>query len=436
MKIKELLGIDYFLLFSALILIIIGILLIYSSGINAEGDLVSREYLRQIIWASCGFAMILILAVVNYRRFYALSPYLYLGIIIVLLYTAFFGRYINGARRGIGIGMFGFQPAEIAKIITILFLARYLDATKRDRDGTMRFIVSCFIVFIPMGIILLQPDLGTALVFIPILVVMLYIGGFSPRYVLFLVFLVSTTVLLTMLPYIEQYIFMSTRTYLSLLYNFRFIGLCTLVIMVIMGISILGYRLYEKKYFYWISYVLLILLLSLYTSFAAHRVLKEYQIMRLIIFLDPAIDPRGSGWNIIQSMTAIGSGNLWGKGFLQGTHSHYRFLPEQSTDFIFSIYSEEFGFFGSVFIFGLFLLISVRLTKIMKTTVDTYGIYIIAGLLGLYLFHFFINVGMAMGIMPITGIPLYFMSYGGSALLAAMAGIGIVMSIYLRRFRR
>ena len=430
------LGIDFLLLFSALILTIIGILLIYSSGINAEGELVSSEYMRQIIWACTGFAVILALTIVNYRRLYALSPYLYLGILAVLLYTAFFGRYIHGARRGIGIGGFGFQPAEIAKIITILFLARYLDSTKRDRDGLFRFIVSCTIVFIPMGLILLQPDLGTALVFIPILIVMLYISGFSTRYVLFLILLVVSTVTMTMLPYLEQYIIQNPRPYFALLFNYRFIGLCSLVLLGIMGISVFGYRLYEKKYFYWISYIMLILLLALLTSFVAHNILREYQIMRLIIFLDPAIDPRGAGWNIIQSMTAIGSGDLFGKGFLQGTHSHYRFLPEQSTDFIFSIFSEEFGFLGSLFIFGLFLLITARLTKIMKSIVDTFGVYIIAGLLGMYLFHFFINIGMTMGIMPITGIPLYFMSYGGSALMAAMVGIGIVMSIYIRRFRR
>jgi rod shape determining protein RodA len=199
---------------------------------------------------------------------------------------------------------------------------------------------------------------------------------------------------------------------------------------------LLGSRLYKKRYFYWIAYFVFILLLSLFTSFAAHRILKDYQIMRLIVFLDPGVDPRGAGWNIIQSMTAIGSGDLLGKGFLLGTHSHYRFLPEQSTDFIFSIFGEEFGFFGGVFIFGLFLVIFLRLTYLMKHTVDSFGVYVAAGLSAVYIFHFLINIGMTMGIMPITGIPLYFMSYGGSALMSAMAGIGLIMSIYIRRFRR
>ena len=436
MKAKELLGLDYFLLLSALLLTTMGILFIYSSGINAEGELVSGEYAKQIIWASCGFVLIFGLAAVNYRQLFDLSPYFYAGILIMLLYTAFFGRYINGARRGIGIGVISIQPAEISKIITILFLARYLESTKRERNSLLCFIISCVIVFIPMGLILMQPDLGTALVFMPILLAMLYISGFSARYILFIIFLIVATIFLTMLPYWEQYILKSPRMLFSLLYNFHFIGLCSLVLLVILGIAVLGYKLYEKRYFYWISYIIMILLLSLYISYGAHKVLKEYQIMRLIVFLDPSIDPRGAGWNIIQSMTAIGSGHLWGKGFLQGTHSHYRYLPEQSTDFIFSIFGEEFGFLGGIFIFGLFLLISLRLIKIMKSTVDTFGVYIIAGLLGMYVFHFIVNVGMTMGIMPITGIPLYFMSYGGSALLAAMAGIGLAMSIYIRRFHR
>ncbi|MCL2833771.1 MAG: rod shape-determining protein RodA [Treponema sp.] len=434
MKVKELLGIDYFLLFSTLLLTAMGILFIYSSGVNADGELVSTEYIRQIIWASGGFLIILGLTVLNYRRLYDLSPYLYAGILLLLLYTVFFGRYINGARRGIGLGMFSFQPAELAKIITILFLARYLDSAKKERNSLFHFLISCLIVFIPMGIILLQPDLGTALVFIPILLVMLFIAGFSARYVLFIVAFVTGTVLLALIPYWEQYILKNTRLYFSLLYNIHFIGLCSMVLAVILGIAALGYKSYKKKYFYWIFYVSLILLLSLFSSYAAHKVLKEYQVMRLIVFMDPGVDPRGAGWNIIQSMTAIGSGHLWGKGFLQGTHSHYRFLPEQSTDFIFSIFGEEFGFLGGLLIFGLFLLISMRLIKIMKTSVDKYGVYIISGLLGMYVFHFLINVGMAMGIMPITGIPLYFMSYGGSALLTAMIGIGLAMSIHIRRF--
>ena len=158
MRVREFLKIDYFLFLAAVSLTVLGILFIYSSGINAEGELVSREYLRQIVWAVSGFILILILTAVDYRRFYDISPYLYLGILLVLLYTVFFGRFVHGARRGIGIGAFSFQPSEFTKVATIMFLARYLELTKRDRGSLFCFIVSCFIVFVPMGIILLQPD--------------------------------------------------------------------------------------------------------------------------------------------------------------------------------------------------------------------------------------------------------------------------------------
>jgi rod shape determining protein RodA len=158
--------------------------------------------------------------------------------------------------------------------------------------------------------------------------------------------------------------------------------------------------------------------------------------MRLIVFLDPNVDPRGAGWNIIQSITAIGAGGLMGRGYLQGTQSHYQFLPEQSTDFIFSIFSEELGFLGGLAVFALFLIIYFRILLTMKTTIDPFAKYVCAGFLGMFSFHFLINVGMTMGIMPITGIPLLFMSYGGSAVLSAMICIGLILSIYIRRYDR
>jgi rod shape determining protein RodA len=213
------------------------------------------------------------------------------------------------------------------------------------------------------------------------------------------------------------------------------VGIAILALCAIAGIALFGFIRYRKRYFYWIVYFTAIVILSLGASFAARKALKDYQIMRLIVFLDPDVDPRGSGWNIIQSITAIGSGGFTGKGYLQGTQSHYRFLPQQSTDFIFSIFSEEWGLLGGLLVFGLFLIICLRLVRIMKSTSDPFGAFIAAGLAAMFVFHFLINVGMTMGIMPITGIPLLFMSYGGSALTSAMTGIGIALSVYTRRFQ-
>jgi rod shape determining protein RodA len=264
---------------------------------------------------------------------------------------------------------------------------------------------------------------------------MTFIAGISLRYVFFLGACIACASLFIALPLWQSYILRRAIPSLNILANIEFVGITILALCVIAGIALFGFIHYKKRYFYWIVYSAAIIILSLGASFAARKALKDYQIMRLIVFLDPNVDPRGSGWNIIQSVTAIGSGGFSGKGYLQGTQSHYRFLPQQSTDFIFSIFSEEWGFLGGILVFGLFLIICLRLVRIMKSTSDPFGAFIAAGLAAMYIFHFLINVGMTMGIMPITGIPLLFMSYGGSALTSAMVGIGMALSIYIRRFQ-
>jgi rod shape determining protein RodA len=435
-RIRDILEIDFLILFAAIALSVFGILFIYSSGITFTGALVSSEYLRQIVWASAGITVALALSFFDYKRLRNLSPYLYLGTLALLLYTCLFGRTVNGARSWIGFGAFGIQPSEFAKITTILFLARYLDDTRRSAGSFVRFLVSCLIVFVPMGIVLIQPDFGTSLVFIPLLLVMTYIAGVPFRYVLFMSACIALTGVLMVLPLWQSYILRRALPMVTALTNPRLIAVAVSVFGLIAAIAIFGYVKYRKKYFFLIAYGVAIIVFSMGSSFAARRVLKDYQIMRLIVFLDPNVDPRGAGWNIIQSVTAIGSGGLAGKGFLQGTQSHYRYLPEQSTDFIFSIFSEEAGFLGGILVFALFLLICMRLFRLMKVTADAFGAYICAGLAGMYSFHFLINVGMTMGIMPITGIPLPFVSYGGSALLSAMTGIGLALSIHVRRHNR
>ena len=435
MKINDILEIDFFLLLSSLALIICSILFVYSSNITAAGVIVSNEYIKQIIWGSLGLIIAMTLAMVNYRRIYYFSLYLYIATLVPLLYTCVFGRVIHGT-RWIRIGTLGIQASEFAKITVILLLARYLADSKRNSSGFTRFIISCIIVLVPMGIILIQPDLGTALVFIPILICMTFVAGIPPRYIIFLLASLALTGVLLVLPLWQSAILQKSLPILSNLTNFRLIAAIIAVMAVIAAIALIGLAKFKKRYFFWILYVSLIIIFALGASFAGRRLLKSYQIMRLIVFLNPNVDPRGAGWNIIQSMTAIGSGGLTGKGYLQGTQSHYRYLPEQSTDFIFSIFSEEMGFIGGIIIFALFLIICLRLLSIMKSTADTFGAYICAGLAGLYFFHFFVNVGMTMGIMPITGIPLLFMSYGGSALITAMSGIGLALSIHVRRFSR
>jgi rod shape determining protein RodA len=435
MKIRNFLEIDIILLLSVMLLLVMGILFIYSSGITSTGTLVSDEYIRQMVWAAAGLIAALVIAMINYRKFYDLSMYIYLISLVPLLYTSVFGRVVHNT-RWLRIGSFGLQASEFAKITVIILLARYLADTERNTNTLVRFFVSCMIVFIPMGIVLVQPDLGTSLVFIAILLTMTFAAGISLRYVLFLGACILLSGVFLVLPLWQSYIFQKSLPVLAVLTNLKIVVIAILFLGVIGVIALFGYLKYKKKYFYWLVYAAGIIIFSLGASYVARLVLKNYQIMRLIVFLDPNVDPRGAGWNIIQSVTAIGSGGLAGRGYLQGTQSHYRYLPEQSTDFIFSIFSEEAGFFGGVLVFALFFIINLRLVQIMKTTADSFGSYVCAGLAGMFSFHFLINVGMTMGIMPITGIPLLFMSYGGSAVLAAMIGIGLALSIHLRRYNR
>jgi len=433
MKVRDILEIDYLILVPVVILVIIGILFIYSSGITSTGDGVSNEYIKQIVWASIGLTAALALAMVNYRRFYKISLYMFLVILIPLVYTLLFGRMAYGT-RWLRIGSFGLQASEFAKLTTIIFLARYLTDTRLEGNPFVRFIFSCGIVFVPMGIVFIQPDLGTSLVFIPILLCMTYVAGISMRYIVFLVSCICLTGFLTVLPLWQTYILRKSVYALVVLTNPRLIAVVVLALGIIIGIALFGFIKYKKRYFFWMVYAFTIIVLSLGASYAARALLKNYQMMRLIVFLDPNIDPRGAGWHIIQSVTAIGSGGFTGQGYLRGTQSHYRFLPEQSTDFIFSIFSEETGFVGGIIVFVLFLIICLRLLRIIKITSDPFAAYICAGLAGMFSFHFIINVGMTMGIMPITGIPLLFISYGGSAMISAMAGIGLALSIHIRRY--
>jgi rod shape determining protein RodA len=433
---NEIKKIDYILLSSVLALMVFGVLFIYSSGITSAGIQVSNEYIRQIIWAFIGITTAITLSVISYRKFYNVALYIYLISLIPLVYTVISGRLLYSAARWVRIGSVGFQMSEFVKISVIIILARYLADTDHDKKTFTRFLVSCVIVFIPMGIVLLQPDLGTALVYIAILITMMFFAGVSMRYVVFMVSCIGLTGVFLVLPLWQENIYRKPLPLLAVLTNPKIIMITVIFFLLIAIIALIGFRKFKKQYFYWLVYGPGIVIISLFMSYAARLILKGYQLMRLIVFLDPNIDPRGAGWNIIQSVTAIGAGGLTGRGFLQGTQSHYRFLPEQSTDFIFSIYSEETGFLGGLAVFALFFIICNRMMVTMKSTTDPFGKYLCAGFIGMFSFHFIINVGMTMSIMPITGIPLLFMSYGGSAILSAMIGIGLVLSIFIRRHNR
>jgi rod shape determining protein RodA len=435
MNTKQPLDFDLTLFISAMLLVVVGILFIYSSGTTSTGLIYSNEYIKQIVWACLGTGLLFAVSLVDYRKMKDFGTYFYFGVFALLLYSRIFGRVVNGARAWIGIGDIGLEPSEFMKIATIIYLASFLEDSANRYNPVFRFLISFAIVGGPILLIMSQPDLGTALVFFPIFLIMTFIAGCRPRYILFMMLTGFSTIFFTILPLFEKYIVKRSVAVFSIFTEPSLVKYTILTIAIVLILSLCGYLFFKKRYYYWIVYSSLIVSLGLIAGSLANTVLKEYQIMRLIVFLNPEIDPKGSGWNIIQSITAIGSGGFFGKGFLQGTQSHYRYLPQQSTDFIFSIISEEWGFIGGLIVFGLYFAITYRGVKIASTVKDPFAVYIASGIVGMFLFHFLLNIGMVMGIMPIAGIPLFFVSYGGSALWTALISVGFLISMYSRRFR-
>lgn len=434
MNLKNFTYFDYILFLSVILLSVIGISFIYSSGINSDGISVSNEYIKQIIWALTGIVIMLALTFLDYRR-YADRTFLFFGIaLFVLFYTRIFGRYVNGAKSWVGIAELGIQPSEFTKILYIMYLAYYLDRSDRIQPQFSRFVKATLIMAVPILLILSQPDLGTASVYIPIFLSMCFISGIPLRYLGLVFGTGGLTLIFTVLPLWELNILKHQIPIFRILTEAKFTIIALLSLGVITVLALIGRLMFKSKYYFWIAYTTGIISCSLLGSIAASKILKDYQIMRLIVFLDPNVDPLGSGWNIIQSITAIGSGGPFGRGFLKGTQSHYRFLPQQSTDFIFSILSEEWGFVGGIFVILLFSIILFRGIIIIRKTENSYGALIATGIVTMLFFHFIVNIGMVMGMMPITGIPLLFLSYGGSSLWTAMIASGLLMSINMRRF--
>lgn len=434
-KVKTILGFDILLLASTISLIIIGIFFIFSSGVNSTGQLVSYEYIKQIIWASLGIFVLLFFAFFDYSRFEDWGLQIYLFFMFLLIITLLIGQVVNGARSWLGIWEFGVQPSEFTKIAVILFLASFFQRQAKKKKGLASFLLALGIVLLPFFLVFLQPDMGTALVYLPVFLCMAFAAGYPLRYILFLLGSGALMTFFALLGLWAKFADPENLYFIVKFFEFRYFLIPLGALFLIFLISLWGCFGLKRSFFYWIIYGCGMLFASLSGAFFLIHKLRSYQAMRLIVFIDPSIQPRGAGWNIIQSMTAIGSGGLNGKGFLKGTQSHLRFLPQQSTDFIFSIIGEEWGFIGGCLVLLLFLIILLRIVIIMFHAKDRFGSYICAGLLGMYSFHILINIGMTMGSMPITGIPLFFLSYGGSSLWTGMVGIGLLINIYLRRYR-
>jgi rod shape determining protein RodA len=290
------------------------------------------------------------------------------------------------------------QPVELAKLTTILMLARTLGFRREAPAGLWELIGPCAIVGVPFLLVALQPDLGSAMVFLGVLFAVLFWVGVSPW---FLLFLAS--------PVISLLLAFSTASWGA------WIIILTLILLWVRPYVLEGLAV-------WLTNVTMgVVALKLW------RTLAPYQQNRLLSFLNPEIDPRATGWHIIQSKIAIGSGGLLGKGFTEGTQKRLAFLPAQHTDFAYSVLGEELGFLGVLVTLGLFAAFVLILIRIARRATDPFSSMMVFGLAGMFLTHIVVNVGMTVGLMPITGIPLPFFSYGGSFLVICCVSLGLVL---------
>ncbi len=420
---------------SMITLMVIGVLFIYSSNVTYSVESFhSRAYIHQIIWIAGGLIIYFLLQMGEYESYGRFAHYIYGGGILLLLITLLWGKTVNGARSWLGIFGFGIQPSEFMKVASILMLSSFYRQRKQEIGSLSTYVQGGAIILLPFFLVILQPDLGTSLVYIPIFLAVSYVAGTKKRYNLFLLLSGLLLVLFAVLPVMETFIIQREIGVFRIFKERELLVFTAGILFVVALLAILGFAMAKKRYFYWMAYGFSVLWTSLIGSFFFRIFLKDYQIMRLIVFLKPEVDPRGSGWNIIQSLTAVGSGGLTGKGYLQGTQSHYQYLPQRSTDFIFSIIAEEWGFLGSFLVLGLFSLILIRGVFIILNARDSFAVLLGSGILSMIFFHMMVNIGMAIGIMPITGIPLFFLSYGGSSLWTAVAGMALLQNIYLNRY--
>ncbi len=396
---------DWVLLFGMLALLAIGVLAIYSATYNSGSSYLRQNYERQLIWAAIGGILFLVMAFLHFRYYQAFA-YVFYGFAIVLLVVVLaVGKIGGGAVRWISIAGLKFQPSEWAKLFTIFALARYLSDNKNQVRSTRVLITAFAIGLLPMILIFEEPDLGTSLVFAAIIPSILFWADVSPL----ALFLIGAP-FLTMLASFNFYTFFADMVLL--------VGVLYFV---------------KRPLVFSVGNVLLNLFVGIMTPFLWNS-LHTYQQKRILTFLGFVSDPKGISYQIIQSKVAIGSGGLWGKGFLHGTQTQLRFLPAQHTDFIFSVIGEEFGFIGAMVVLFLFALVLYRGFKISSVSKNNFAGLMGIGITTMFLYHAVVNIGMATGIMPVTGLPLPFVSYGGSFLLVSMASMGVLANISMRRY--
>ncbi len=392
---------DPALFLAAFVMTSFGIAMIYSAGVlNIPSPITEGAWILQIQWAAISLVAFVVICQIGPRWIEWVAVPAYVLCVILLLATLFVGTGSGtaaGVRSFLEIGPIRFQPSELAKLTTILALARYLGA--RPEPATLRALVNpAAIVGVPFVLVILQPDLGTALAFVGILFAALFWAG-TPIGLLALLMSPGISLVLSFDPRIwaASFVFLVFALYL---YRYRlFLVESLAVVLANLAAGTISTPLWDS--------------------------LADYQQNRILVFLDPSVDPRGAGYHVVQSMVAIGSGGLTGNGFTEGTQKRFDFLPEQHTDFIFSVIGEELGYLGTILTLLLFAVILYRLVRMAEGEADPFAGLVIFGIFGAWLVHVFVNVGMTVGMVPVTGIPLPFVSYGGTFLLMSWVAVAV-----------
>jgi len=360
--INKFLKLDWILIAAMILLLGIGILTIYSVSFQ-DPVLGLLNFKKQLGSAVLGLVLMFFFASYDYRVLNSLSTKLYFIMIAILGLVVIAGATVKGHTGWLGVGIYRFQPVEIAKLILIIFIASFFSKKKTEFSSTVRMFVSVILVGIPVFLILKQPDLGSTVIVLGLWIVMLMLSEVRKRDILIL--------------------------------------------------AAIGFL----------------------AIFSGQFFLKGYQKDRIVNFVKPGSDPQGSGYNVIQATIAVGSGGIYGKGLGHGSQSQLNFLPEKNTDFIFAVIAEEMGLVGSLVVIVLFGVIFWRIKEAARMSRDNFGYLLAVGVAAMIFFQFFVNIGMNIGVMPVAGVPLPLLSYGGTSLVVTMASIGIVQSIYARRIK-
>ncbi|HZK76462.1 MAG TPA: rod shape-determining protein RodA [Candidatus Kapabacteria bacterium] len=387
---------------SVLLLLTAGFLAIYSATYAAH---MNNRFGSQLLFAAGGVCAMILMALLPVRWFQAIAYPLYAISLCLLVFVAVKGRIVYGHRSWIAIGSFQFQPSEIAKLATIFAIGAFLNKG-RDLSKLGNILIVCAMVFVPIALILKEPDPGTAVIFAGLLIVLLLWSGAD-------LFLLAAVVLPTLVAILS--LFGQTPTVISVLAS-----------------GAILFFIFRRNLALTILTFGIVIAVAFSTNFIYEH-LHQYQRNRVQVVLNPELDPLGAGYNVIQTRMAIGSGGITGKGYLKGTQTQLRYVPKQWTDFIISVPAEEFGFIGAVVILLLYLFVIFRGVAIASSVRSIFSSVTAIGIAGIWFLHVTVNIGMALGLMPVIGIPLPFMSYGGSALLTNLLMAGILMNLYRNR---